>query len=279
MTHPVSLALHHHLLDLADQIRPLPATIGHLATAIGNEDVRLEEVVAVLRDDPSLVAGLLRESNSAASSPAVAISTVESAVTRLGYARVLALATTLAMGGEKHEALPGYGLEAEDLWDHSVGTSYVAEAIVRCATISVAPEVVTAALLHDIGQIVLSKVLDPRHLAQARHEHVLITTAERELVEVDHAELGALLLDLWAVPATIVEAVRYHHEPTLAEGPMAHVVCAADHLAHVLLDSPVPEVAGGTADQLVATSLAVVGAPRASVVELAVPLLQGAGLL
>jgi putative nucleotidyltransferase with HDIG domain len=204
--------------------------------------------------------------------------TVEAAIMRLGLARVLAIATNAAMGkSETQKALSAYGLAAGGLWDHSIKTSYVAEAVYRKMPRSIGAEVVTAALLHDIGQIVLDKVLDPRHFQLARTSNLLVTTAERELVEVDHAELGALLLELWEIPRSITDAVRYHHDPAMSGNAMAHVVFVSNLIAHDFdLDRPQrTEEEDGLLDQ----SLQELGLDQDEIQSLARRMLERAGII
>lgn len=230
-----TLDLHHHLLDLAEAMRPLPATVSKLASVIADEQSQIEQVAQIIREDPSLIAALLRESNSAASAPATEIVTVEAAVMRLGLARVLAIATASSLGSETQKPLAAYDLAAGDLWDHSIISSYVAETIYRVSPETIGAEVVTAALLHDIGQIVLDQVLDHDQFVLARAANVRVTTAERDLVEVDHAELGALLLELWDIPRSITNAIRFHHDPEASLGELAaHVVYVANVVGHEL---------------------------------------------
>lgn len=287
MNQTSNLDLHHHLLSLAEAMKPLPTTVCRLAALIADERSQIDDVVGVLRDDPSLVAALLRQSNSAASAPAAEIVTVEAAVVRLGLARVLAIATHVGIGTQPQQALAAYHMPPGKLWEHSIRTSYVAEALYRRTDRKVGPEVVTAALLHDIGQIVLDKVLDPGHFQLARHHHVLVTTAERELVEVDHAELGALLLELWEIPASIADAVRFHHEPRDGDDVAAHVVCAANLLTHVMGQNDAPDPGAEPFDVAVvyldderqlAESLTLLHVERNDVIDLALNLLRRAGL-
>ena len=248
---------------------------------IADEHSQIADVVGILREDPSLVAALLRQSNSAASAPATEIVTVEAAIVRLGLARVLAIATHTAIGTQPQEALAAYDLGPGRLWDHSIRVSYAAEAIFRRSPRKIGPEVVTAALLHDIGQIVLDKVLDPAHFHLARNSHVLVTTAERELVEVDHAELGAMLLELWEIPATIADAVRYHHEPMSDVDFPAHVVQAANLLIHGLDDDPdtISQAEREADDEQLRRSLALLEVDRRDIVDRSLELLRRAGLL
>lgn len=281
MYHTSNLDFHHHLLSLAEAMKPLPTTVCRLAALIADEHSQIADVVGILREDPSLVAALLRQSNSAASAPASEIVTVEAAIVRLGLARVLAIATHTAIGAQPQEALAAYDLAPGRLWDHSVRVSYVAEAIFRRTPRKVGPEVVTAALLHDIGQIVLDKVLDPAHFQMARNAHVLVTTAERELVEVDHAELGAMLLELWEIPATIADAVRFHHDPSSDDDMPAHVLQASNLIIHALDDDPdkITRFEREADEEHLRHSLALLEVDRRDIVDRSLELLRRAGLL
>jgi HD-like signal output (HDOD) protein len=55
---------------------------------------------------------------------------------------------------------------------------------------------------------------------------------EREVLGMDHAELGAIYLEKQAVPEMFVEIVRFHHQPELAptHGRVAAAVQVADLL-------------------------------------------------
>ena len=50
---------------------------------------------------------------------------------------------------------------------------------------------------------------------------------------MDHAEVAAILLSHWKIPQDIVEAVRWHHWPSLLEGDdtLVSIVHIADILA------------------------------------------------
>ena len=77
----------------------------------------------------------------------------------------------------------------------------------------------TAALLHDIGKLVLA-VCIPEKFAKVQVECKKSGRAsfevEAEFLGVTHAEVGAYLLGLWGLPYPIVEAVAYHHNPGAA---------------------------------------------------------------
>ena len=270
-----TLEFHHHLLDVAESMKPLPATVSHLAATVADPDAEIDDVLRVLRGDPNLVAAILRESNSAASAPVAQIASIEAAVMRVGLARILALATGSMVGEQTKGPLESYELPAGAMWSHSVKCSYVAEAAYRMLGRKVGAEVVTAALLHDIGQIVLDSFLESDVLQQATVNHANLADAERELIDVDHAELGALLLELWKIPGSVSDAVRWHHHPEQSEGLGAHVLFVANTLTHEFDGDR--DIVGSEQVQL-AESLELLGLERVELTDRAESLLARAGL-
>jgi HD-like signal output (HDOD) protein len=63
-------------------------------------------------------------------------------------------------------------------------------------------------------------------------EEIPFDEAERRVLGIDHAEVGAVLLESWGLPADIVEAVRYHHRPDDFEGDPLGVDLV--HIADIL---------------------------------------------
>ncbi len=225
--------IHTQLFDVAEALPPLPGSVVQLASTVADDDSDLDDVVAIVREDPGLATALLAEANSAASGSSSEIVTIEAALVRLGLARTLALSCSKTVGPQAIKALNAYQLPAGGLWRHSVVASYVAEATFRLLRGSVGPEVVTSTLLHDIGRVVVNDVIDPEPFAKIA-EHMTIEAAERELLDADHAEVGGLLLEMWGVPTSITEAVGAHHSPSYARDDPATVVSLASAIANQL---------------------------------------------
>ena len=269
-----TLELHHEILDRAESLRPLPITVVRLASIVADPDSDVEDMVAVLREDPTLVASLLREANSAWSGPTSSITTIQAAATRLGSGRVLAIAMDVSLDLQAPQQLVAYDISAEDMREHAIWASYVAEAVQNLAKDRIGPEAITAGFLHDIGKGLLDGHIDPRFLRFAWAPDRQIVEAEQELAGVDHAELGALLMELWGIPQPIADAIRFHHEPQLSPTPLAAAVAIADGLSHHLRGTR-----SGTLDETVEWSLRQLGLERETVVDRTEKILFRVGLL
>jgi putative nucleotidyltransferase with HDIG domain len=160
------------------------------------------------------------------------------AVTWLGLGEILRLVAVVlgrsALGIEQ----AGYGIAGGELWQHSAAAAVAAKTISR-ALGDDENVAFTAALLHDIGKLVLNAALEgsaPALASEIEQAGRSFLEAEKLLLGVEHAEVGGRLLARWKFPPALVQAVWRHHDPSQA-GPHARVagcVYLADLVAHFL---------------------------------------------
>lgn len=212
-----------------------------LVSLLDRPDVCNDDVVQILRYDNVLTAKLLRACNSSAFGFSEPVSSVDQAVLLLGHQQILQVVLALEFSATMVVPLPGYAVEAKELWHHSLATASAAEVLAKGGLdVEVDSAVAfTAGMLHDIGKLLLSQVLTEELQLQVRSrinlEQMARVDAERAVIGVDHAEAGAALLDSWKLPAEIVDAVRHHHQPVLKSGSalsgLIHIADVAAHLA------------------------------------------------
>jgi HD-like signal output (HDOD) protein len=230
------------LLIQAQELAPLPPTATRLAALVANPNSDIRAIVEAISLDSALTVKLLRLANSAASGPVSEIATVDQAVIRIGTGGVLSMAVAAGVRGRMTTKVEGYGLEEGELWEHSVGAALAAESLSGLCSVEVPPESFTAALLHDVGKLVLARFLAPQ-LEEFMHRRQLegassSEAAERELLAIDHAELGGVIARHWKLPKSIGVGIQYHHTPSectdVEGGP---VVAWVVHLANLVANS------------------------------------------
>jgi putative nucleotidyltransferase with HDIG domain len=150
------------------------------------------------------------------------------------------MACTIGFGGPMGFAEPGQAVESNGLWTHSLSVALGAESLSTTEPYQSFPPSVafTAGLLHDIGKLALSRNLIPRTRAEIREvmlqKSLSRFAAEKEVLGTNHAEVGACLLQKWALPRIIVEAVANHHAPIVRpEAQLSAVVYLANCAAHL----------------------------------------------
>jgi len=121
------------------------------------------------------------------------------------------------------------------LWTHSFGVAIGAQLVAQKARLDDADAAFTAGLLHDLGKVALSVWLEDK-VAQligiAIAEGVTFDEAERRVLGFDHTEVGEYLAESWNLPSVLTQAIRYHHQPNLAEPPskLVDAVHVGDYL-------------------------------------------------
>lgn len=224
-------------LEQAQHLPPAPRPLARLVEYTSEPDQDLEEVVNIISYDQGLTASILKLSNSVILGSSVATESLKEAAFRIGYNEVYRLAMIIC-GEQILQCQASSGVDPDELWRHSVTTALAAQ---RIAHIVSANENVafTAGLLHDIGKVVFAEVLSTTYANILReielHQYPLSET-ERELIGIEHAELGGKLLSRWNFPSSLCSAITYHHAPDKA-GPncvLASIIFLANHIAYFI---------------------------------------------
>jgi len=215
----------------------LPAAVLELLRLVRREDVEMTTLAAKISYDQALTAKTLRLANSSFYGVPRHVTSVNDATVVLGMRTVRTLVTAAALAGSfKPPSCEGFDFPG--FWYHSVCAAVSAK-LVAMAIGCDGETAFTAALLHDVGQLVLATGFPERFaqvLALRSEGEVALIDAEQALLGIDHATLGALLAERWHFPREIVEAIGHHHAPPKLSGPasLVHVVYVAGTLAHLL---------------------------------------------
>jgi HD-like signal output (HDOD) protein len=206
-------------------------------------------ISAVVERDVALSAKVLQLANSALFGLTQQVATVQAAVMYLGADTIKSLALTAEAFG-KLAPRNTDGFSIDEFQDHAMRVARITAAILPAGRTQ--QEAVTAALLHDIGKLVLvadrgSRWAQLNRLAAERN--LPLHELEQEEAEgVTHADLGAHLLSLWGLPDGITEAVAHHHRPGILEGLELDAVGAV-HIANALAHELQPAEAGAAPHQ------------------------------
>jgi putative nucleotidyltransferase with HDIG domain len=193
----------------------MPATAAKLMPLLQSPNAGVDQIEDVLKYDPGLTANLLKLTNSAYFGLPSQVSSVRQAVLLLGWKRLLQLVMTMCMSAIMKKPVPGYDLPQGELWRHSVAVSVAADLLVKSLSIDDADEVFTAALLHDIGKMVLGSYVlgDLDKIEEMVTKGISFEVAEYVVLGTNHPAVGARILQSWSLPQELVNAVRWHHDP------------------------------------------------------------------
>lgn len=214
-------------IDKAQHLLPAPVILSKLPPLLRQPNVDTGKVVDLISYDQSLTGNVLRVCNSAYFCPDTPVDNLQYAVVRMGFRLIYDIVVSVIFSSTLRGAQVGEYLEGNRLWEHSVTTAVAAQAIAS-GLLADEQVVFTAAILHDIGKIVLAPALAELR-DQVAHESntngLTPLEIETRLLGVDHAQIGGRLLERWQLPEDLVSAVRHHHKPSAADGHQQLTAC------------------------------------------------------
>jgi putative nucleotidyltransferase with HDIG domain len=188
---------------LAEARRRLIGLCEHQAPSPG-------DVTEAIEADTALAIAVMRAANNG-EGPSGRTGGVREAVEYLHAEGVAALAGRL----ETYDVLeqPGPASSRHERFRrHGVAVRVGVEQIGEIARLPQRDELAVAALLHDVGKLVLAELYGDEQAAERRGETPEDRARrERRELGIDHALVGAVLVRRWGMPSIIASAVERHH--------------------------------------------------------------------
>lgn len=227
------------VVSSVDTLPSMPELYQEILSELQSDDPSIQKVAHIISKDVGMTAKILQLVNSAFFGLPRHISNPQQAVTLLGLETVKALVLSVQVFSQFEDSkIPRKFMDA--LWHHSMATGTLIRHILKAEQVKkdLADDTYMAALLHDVGKLILAASFSERYTAvikESSTRNIPIRTAEKEEFGTTHAEVGAYLMGLWGLPDTIVEALAFHHRP--AECPIetftpliaVHVASALEH--------------------------------------------------
>lgn len=193
----------------------LPDVYLRLKAVLDDPNSNLADVAEVVVNDPAMTVRLLRIVNSAYFGLGVEIDTVSRAVGLLGthevHDLVLAAAVTQSFEGMSNDIM-----DMQNFWQRSVVCAITSRELASLCNVQDSERLFVVGLLRDIGHLFIYQLAPQeaqRSIELARAQGVALHKAERALLGVDYARVGADLMRQWQLPQSIWEPTEYQVEP------------------------------------------------------------------
>jgi len=201
-------------VEKAKDLPTLPVVFLKLDKLIADKNSSANDIAGLMKDDIALTARVLRVANSAAFAGTTKIASVTQAVTRLGFRQLADMVKSLSMMGLFKG---GAVVNAKQFWLHSLCVASIADVVPKSLGRMSQDQasLYTAGLLHDIGIFIMELYTGDMYQSVATmavDTGKPLLQVEKKIMNIDHAEVGGLVLTRWGIPEIIVEAARRHHE-------------------------------------------------------------------
>ncbi len=200
------------------QLPSMPGMAMQILKLRNNPYSHVSELAAIVEQDPSLSAQIIRYASSPFFGYQGRVDSVAMAIARvLGMDFVMDLAFGLSLGKSFRNPTNG-PLGLNNFWQHATFTAALTQAL--CLRIPYmrrpSPGIAyLSGLLHNFGFLLLGHLFPDQfarlNKAMMEHPDRPITELEHEVLGISHADLGLWLMEAWGMPREIIDAVHEHH--------------------------------------------------------------------
>lgn len=215
---PTPVLTPESVVEGVEDLLSLPDAALRLNALLVDPDASTRDIAEVVSVDAGLSARVLRAVNSAYFGLRTRVDTISKAVSMIGTSELHSLVLTTS-AAQAFKNISYKLMDMETFWQHSVRAALAARGLAETSLKRHRERVFLSALMHDIGKLVLyhqvpgvsARILEA--VAQGRPQEEV----ESSLLGFSHADVGAVLLERWNLPASLTVPVRYHHR--FAEAP------------------------------------------------------------
>ena len=204
------------IVEQIDTLSPVSPIGNKIMDIARNPDSSLSELIDIIQYDQAMTTNLLRICNSSYFGLTKRIESVKQAVAYLGTEKVASLVVMKNSSENFKKAQKGYDLSEGELWKYSVSSALIAQDLAEKKHVSDVSLIFTSALLKDIGKVILNDYVEDSFediIKMVQNENSTFIEAEKKILGIDHAELGARVAEKWNFSTAMVDIVRNHHSP------------------------------------------------------------------
>lgn len=219
----------------------LPAAAMYILKLADDDKTDLGELAATIEKDPALSLKVLRAVNSPFYGIPQKVSTVSQAVVLLGLHAVKALVLGFTLLNSVKTKKTGFDHLA--FWRRSMYAAAAARIIGSKTLMARQEDCFVAALLMDIGTLLLAQMLGPQYdeLCERAGCHADLLVHETHALGINHAEVVEALSEHWKLPDVLGVPMGKHHGPPAVQDTalrkMTEVIWLAGRCADIFISN------------------------------------------
>lgn len=220
-----------------ERLPSLPAVAMRVVELTASSKVSMREIADVIGNDQGLSTKVLKTVNSSFYGLSKPCTTINQSIVMLGLSSVKTLALGFSLVSSL-KASANNGFDFPSYWRRGLLTGVAAKCISHAAKLGFEEECFLGGLLQDVGQVAMYEALGDEYievLASTGGDHRQLIKAELSMLELSHAEVGAMLAARWKLPLELQIPIKFHERPQAA--PQDHIdTCYAVGLGNIAAD-------------------------------------------
>lgn len=220
----------------------LPAVAVRVIELTSDVNVSLKELARTIQNDQGLSAKILKTVNSSFYGLRQRCASIDKALVMLGLSPVKSLALGFSLVASIGQSSGG-AFDYRAYWRRGLYTAVASKLFAQRAGFEFGDEAFLGGLLQDVGMVAMHRALGGEYeavLRSAGADHRDLVACELGAFDLQHPDVGAMLVARWRLPDELVLPVKYHERASAGPGACAeHVRCVGlGNLVHdVMTDS------------------------------------------
>jgi HD-like signal output (HDOD) protein len=250
------------------QLPVFPSMVMRLRRTMAEPDYSIGDIAKVIDKDQVLTSNVLKMANSSFYAGLNPVTTIKEASLRLGAKAILNMVTVVTQEQLYQSKKKELAELMKPIWTHALGVAMASRWLAMNLGFSqLAEESFMAGLLHDIGKVLLLKIIEEFDGSGNGHQEISMTLVG-DILETMHSERGRQLMAGQNMPEIYCQVAGMHHDPEVTgENSLLNIVRLANLVCHRiglglkndpgLMLSTTPEAASLLAKDLVLAELQV----------------------
>ena len=209
-----------NIIKKIENLPPFPEVYRKAIQLLQDPEISVDKLIEVIQYDQAITANVLRMCNSAYYRLSKRkIHSLREGLVLLGNNQLKEIISRSTMVQFYQKENKGYDLGRGELWKSAISSSLISQIICKLIGKSEDAAIFTTTLLHDIGKVVLNDFVweeNQRIFQLVQDKGYAFEEAEKKILGMDHAEVGAKIAELWHFPEDMIAAIRLHHSPEKA---------------------------------------------------------------
>jgi len=208
------------ILEKANNLKHNFYTVIKVSKKLDDFNVSISDLSKVISSDLALTATILKHCNSAKYGFARKITTINDAISVIGFTALKTIIFTIVSKSSFSKDLKGYGLEEGDFWKNSISCAVYSRYIAELTDYEDPEQAFTAGLLRDVGKLILNEYVKENRkeiIKIVTEENIPFSEAEEKVLGLSHCQIGAIVAEKWKFPQVLIDSIKYHHNPEKAE--------------------------------------------------------------
>ncbi len=264
----ISPDLSQKLAHAVDKMPAFPKSVEKILELSRDVNCTPKDLVGVIDKDPVVAVKILKVVNSAYYSLPRQITSLNHAVVYLGFNTIKNLALSIAAVGMMPKVNHA-GFDVDQYLLHSLSTAGIAKTLASQRHEADPMDCFIAGLLHDFGKVVFAQFM-PQEFRQAlaicQADGTSLHASLRQTVGVDHAVVGAMLVEKWRFPKELIDTIAHQYDTDQLDTASFACVFTANQISKKLgfgfagnpciyqLPAQISERMGGTLDDIIASA-------------------------